>query len=330
MKKRSRKGTRRRLNTVAAVLAGASAIAVAPHVARTPLTDVPSAVAAAPETMAEAVAEASTRAVVTTAANVTGKHLGFDTYAYPGDRAMKSWKRTSPYEWVGYYLPSPCHKGETWVGKRERLEEMGWGTAVIYVGQQTWDGHEQPSAAQVARARRNGTLECHKSLLTGPQGDHEARDAIARTAREGFAEGSVIFLDVEYMDRTPDSMRRYVRAWTDRVLADGRYRPGVYVHTRNAEVIYGEVKKVYANHGVGEEPPFWIAGGGRFTTDKVPTDVGHRFASVWQGILDVNRTYAGIKLYIDVNVAAVPSPSSHAYTWPAPRVASNDTRTMAD
>ena len=323
MKKRTRKGTRRLRSTLAAVLAGVSAVAVAPYVAQTSIEDVPTAIASVPENLASAVAEAGSRAVATTAANVTGKHLGFDTYSYPGDKAMRRWKDASPYEWVGYYLPAPCHSGDTWVGKRERLEEMGWGMAVIYVGQQTWDNHPQPSPAQVAEARRNGTLDCHKSLISAPQGDHEARDAIAATAGEGFEEGTVIFLDVEYMNKTPDGMKRYVRAWTERVLTDGRYRPGVYVHTRNAEVIYGVVKGVYAQHGIDEEPPFWVAGGGRFTTDKAPTDVGHDFAGVWQGILDVSRTHGGVKLFIDVNVAAVPSPSSHQYRYPAPQVASS-------
>jgi hypothetical protein len=72
-----------------------------------------------------------------------GRHLGFDTYAYPGDEAMKAWRQEegAPYEWVGYYLPSaPCHKGESWAGKRETLGDMGWGLAVIYVGQQVWSG----------------------------------------------------------------------------------------------------------------------------------------------------------------------------------------------
>src|SRR5688572_30839896 len=69
-----------------------------------------------------------------------GRHLGFDTYAYPGDEVMRAWRHKDvPYEWVGYYLPAPCHDGTTWVGKRERLAAMGWGMAVIYVGQQTWD-----------------------------------------------------------------------------------------------------------------------------------------------------------------------------------------------
>ena len=46
-----------------------------------------------------------------------------------------------------------------------------------------------------------------------------------------------------------------------------------------------------------------------FDTDKMPTDVGHAFAEVWQGLLDVTRTHAGIKLPIDVNVSGSRSPS---------------------
>src|SRR5688572_21230502 len=69
-----------------------------------------------------------------------GRHMGFDTYAYPGDEIMRAWRHPEvPFEWVGYYLPAPCHEGRSWVGKRERLADMGWGMAVIYVGQQTWD-----------------------------------------------------------------------------------------------------------------------------------------------------------------------------------------------
>src|SRR5213075_627653 len=40
-----------------------------------------------------------------------GRHLGFDTYEYPGDETMRAWKTDAPYEWVGYYLPAPCHDG---------------------------------------------------------------------------------------------------------------------------------------------------------------------------------------------------------------------------
>src|SRR6185437_7088284 len=69
-----------------------------------------------------------------------GKVMGFDTFAYPGDATMRAWMKTpgAPYKWVGFYLPSPCHKDDSWTGKRAVLDSMGWGFAVVYVGQQTW------------------------------------------------------------------------------------------------------------------------------------------------------------------------------------------------
>jgi hypothetical protein len=76
-----------------------------------------------------------------TPAPVSERHLGFDTYSYPGDAAMTAWRDESvPYEWVGYYLEAPCHKDNSWSGNRQKLTQMGWGLAVIYVGQQTWGG----------------------------------------------------------------------------------------------------------------------------------------------------------------------------------------------
>src|SRR4030095_16576310 len=67
-----------------------------------------------------------------------GPYLGFDTSDYPGDAAMQSWREHADYDWVGYYLQAPCHKDDSWTGKRDTLETMGWGVAVVYVGQQTW------------------------------------------------------------------------------------------------------------------------------------------------------------------------------------------------
>lgn len=82
-----------------------------------------------------------------------GKNMGFDTHTYPGDRTMAAWKAApgAPYRWVGYYLPAPCHKDESWSGKRQTLVDMGWGLAVVYVGQQTWGRTPRPlSAARMA------------------------------------------------------------------------------------------------------------------------------------------------------------------------------------
>lgn len=286
----------------------------------------------------------------------TGRHLGFDTYSYPGDEVMQAWREDGvPYEWVGYYLPAPCHEGTDWVGKREKLASMGWGMAVVYVGQQTWDkiptGYETRyravrrtvylSKRVKTHVRRNGKrvvhyvtrrvptrktvhlpyrvavvptkrdiLDCNAQLVNATRGTMEANDAITRTWNEGFPAGTVVYLDIEYMDHVPAKMRDYYRAWTRQVLADGRYRPGYYVHTRNASSIYEDVKAEYTAAGLTIEPPFWVAGGSDFSPDKRPQDVGHAFAAVWQGMLDVVQEWNGYKLPIDVNVAQVPNPSS--------------------
>src|SRR5690349_24936572 len=52
-----------------------------------------------------------------------GHYVGFDTHTFPGIAVMKAWKETpgSPYKWVGFYLPSPCHPDSSWVGKRDTL-----------------------------------------------------------------------------------------------------------------------------------------------------------------------------------------------------------------
>jgi len=315
-----------------------------------------------PSSAVDAVAEV----VENVAGTVTGKgHLGFDTGIYPGDETMRVWRATAPYKWVGYYLPAPCHKDDSWAGKRTELTNMGWGLAVIYVGQQTWSGvpakHstvyrttyktktvtkyvskrvktsiKNKSGKRVAKyvtkrvptkvkqrvpvrtpvrvafdESKHGIMSCQRNLVTRSRGALEAADAIARTVAEGFPRGTVIFLDIERMDVTPATMREYYKEWVARVLADGRFKPGIYAHVYNAPLIYRDVKGVFEAAGRKDEPPFWVAGGRNFDPSKAPQDVGHAFAAVWQGILDVVQDWNGHKVKIDVNVAQTPSPSLH-------------------
>lgn len=236
-----------------------------------------------------------------------GPYLGFDTSIYPGDAAMHAWRDEAHYDWVGYYLPAPCHRDASWSGKRETLESMGWGIAVVYVGQQTWGRTPNP------RSRVPDGVSCTSNLVTDARGLADGDDAVARAEAEGFPPGTVIFLDIEYMPTVPGAMRDYYVAWTERVLADGRYRPGYYAHTRNAQLIYSDVKAVFEAHGLRADPPFWIAGGSNFGRDRAPQDVGHAFASVWQGVLDTWESRNSVRLPIDVNVASLPSPSSHEF-----------------
>jgi hypothetical protein len=111
------------------------------------------------------------------------------------------------------------------------------------------------------------------------------------------------------MERVPARMRDYYQAWTRRVIADGQYRPGVYVHSHNAQAIYDDVKRVFAEHGIREEPRFWIAGGSGFHEGRAPQEVGFAFAGVWQGVIDVARSVKNVRLPVDLNVASWASPS---------------------
>ncbi|HEY1953353.1 MAG TPA: glycoside hydrolase domain-containing protein, partial [Gemmatimonadaceae bacterium] len=289
------------------------------------------------------IGDAVTNASTTIAADLTGDgpHLGFDTFAYPGDDAMRAWLTADkPYRWVGYYLSAPCHQDSSWEGKRATLSNMGWGMAVIYVGQQTW-GRTPGQRVAVTRyvmkrvrelKTRNGRRvaryvtkkvpvtvmvvprasrgsSCSTQLVGAARGVADADDAIAKAAAEGFASGTSIFLDIERMDYVPSAMRDYYQAWTRRVVEDGRFRPAYYAHSFNADLIYSDVKRQLVSAGVTTDPPFWIASARGFATDKDPTEVGHAFAQVWQGLLDVVETHNGVRLPIDVNVAQLPSPS---------------------
>jgi hypothetical protein len=298
------------------------------------------------------VADASAR-VALAAATISGQdalvanevahpsYLGFDTGRYPGDDAMRAWRTgNSPYSWAGYYLKSPCHQDDGWMGKRETLTAMDYGLAVLYVGQQTWGRRpgaphmERVSVSKrvtsyVGRARKRHKVTrtvtrtvlrragpppagatCNADFVSGARGMREGVDAAQTTAREGFPRGTTIFLDLERMDVLHQPMRDYYSAWVRAVLDDGRYVPGIYVHTYNANTVYNDVKAVYTSVGLRTEPPFWVAKSQGFDTTKHPSETGHTFAAIWQGVLDVTQTWNGHKIPIDVNVAALPSPSS--------------------
>ncbi|MDX1420280.1 MAG: DUF1906 domain-containing protein [Rubricoccaceae bacterium] len=229
---------------------------------------------------------------------------GFDTWRYPGDDALRAWREASPYRWVGYYLPAPCRRDSSWVGRRASLERMGWGVAVLYVGQQVFEGQPPPPPDSPAPIR------CSRTLLSEAQGGREAADAVAQAAAEGFPPGTTVFLNVERSETLPAAFTAYYRAWMDGVLRDGRYRPGTYAHRRNADDLFALARDAYRAAGRTEAPPFWVAGGAGFALDQPPEAVGVPYAAAWQGALDVPRTWGGVTITVDENVARRPSPSA--------------------
>jgi hypothetical protein len=244
-----------------------------------------------------------------------GRYVGFDTHTYPGTVVMETWKKTpgAPYSWVGYYLPSPCHANTSWTGKRDTLQQMGWGLAIVYVGQQTWGKTPRVLSSKQLDALRKRS-DCSSDLVNADEGVRNADEAVARATHEGFQPGTVIFLDLERMERVPPAMRDYYRAWVARMLSNATYQPGIYTHEHNAELIFGDVLETFKAAGDTSTPRFWIAGGKGFDEGRAPQDVGFAFAGVWQGVIDVARSVADLKLPVDISVASWKSPSESGAT----------------
>lgn len=298
------------LRYIAAYLVSLGALGIACGRATTGLEGEESTVANAAAHVAQVAAAVTGQDAPLAEEQLGGKHLGFDTHTYPGDKTMRAWKEApgAPYRWVGFYLPAPCHRETSWSGKRQPLVDMGWGLAAVYVGQQTWGRTPKPTSARQAALTKAGKA-CNADFLSAARGTLEGIDAINVTAREGFAPRSVVFLDIERMERMPQAMRDYYRAWARQLLREGRYLPGAYVHKHNAQAVYDDFKAEFAAAGVSEEPRMWIASGRGFEEGKAPQDVGFAFAGVWQGLIDVARAVADIKLPVDVNVSSWVSPS---------------------
>lgn len=230
---------------------------------------------------------------------------GFDTRDYPGDAAMRGWFGVSPYRWVGYYLPAPCYTGTTWTGRRQTLRDIGWGFAVLYVGEQDWRamGRAGADTAAVENPR------CSSAHLTHERGRDHAGEAAAAAGTDGFPAGTVIFLDVERVESVSAELSTYVRAWVSRMLEEGRYTPGLYAHDINVEDLYAIVADEFVRHQRSERPPLWVARPSGFDLRSAPAESGYAAALIWQGRLNTSEEWRGTRLNIDVNVSASADPS---------------------
>jgi hypothetical protein len=212
-------------------------------------------------------------------ASAPGTYVGFDVATYPGDGVMDALRGT--YAFTGFYLPgAPDHAETSWKGRWGRLQTKGWGVVIIYVGRQS-----------------------DSASLTAAQGTADGKDAIARTKAEGFANGAVVFLDVEYADAMSQAMLDYVSAWLQTVVSDGSYKPGVYCHVHNLPAVQGVAA------AAGAPVTFWMCGGGAFSMTMTPSGCGFEGAALWQGWLDSLDPSGTVAFKIDVNLSTSANPS---------------------
>jgi len=145
-------------------------------------------------------------------------YLGFDTNTYPGDAALPQLKRT--FTFSGYWLNSPPgEKQNTWAGKRETILKNGFGFLVLFDG----------------RTERQLEPPANPAAL----GEGDAKSAVERARREGFAANTVIFLDQEEGGRMTAAQMAYISNWIQRVNA-ANFHAGIYCSGMPAKEAKGE------------------------------------------------------------------------------------------
>jgi len=133
-------------------------------------------------------------------------YLGFDRNEYPGDANLTSLRRT--FSFAGYWLNvPPGATSNTWAGKRKIVKEAGFGFLVLFNGRLDTELRKAGDASALGRS--------------------DAATAIASARREGFPEGTLIFLDQEEGGRMLPEQKAYLYAWVDSVNAGG-FRAGIY------------------------------------------------------------------------------------------------------
>jgi hypothetical protein len=246
-------------------------------------------------------------------------YLGFDLNEYPGDDGLPVLRKT--FSFGSYWLSSPPgDKTTNWLGKRALMQSQGFGFVVLFNGRMT--GNLKSSAD----AKQKGAL------------DAESAAKLAR--REGFPNGTIIFLDIEEGGRLSDAYHDYVHTWIDTLRKEnfqaGAYCSGVPLPDGPGRTITSS--QDLQEHLANRKLAFWIfndvcppAPGCVFPkTPPAVSQGGFPEAAVWQYAQSPRRkertahcaaTYApdgncyapgdtGRKWLLDANVATTPNPSA--------------------
>ena len=194
--------------------------------------------------------------------------VGFDTHTYPGtadDEGVEEHAGLAVQ--VGRLLSAVALSRRQFVDRQARhAAAMGWGVAIVYVGQQTWG--KTPRDAHVRAARRASQEE----RLLGRSDQRRRRDVLnADDATAACGGGRVsdrapsCFSTSSACENIPPAMRDYYKR-VDRAHARDQAsisRASTRISTTR-EQIFTDVKDVFKAAGDTTTPRFWIAGGKDF------------------------------------------------------------------
>jgi Domain of unknown function (DUF1906) len=198
-------------------------------------------------------------------------YLGFDRNIYPGDAALPVLRKT--FTFSSYWLsPPPGERRNTWKGKRDLLASHGFGFLLLY------------------RGRDSGELK--NEIAAKTKGIRDASAAATAAKEEGFAAGTIIFLDIEEGGRLPDTYHVYLRAWLEGLQRAG-FAAGVYgsgIPVKEEPRISITTADDVSNHAPSHEMVIWAyndacppSPGCAFPENPpAPSASGISYATVWQ------------------------------------------------
>ncbi len=159
--------------------------------------------------------DAASQPVIGPAAEPAGNSsIGFDRNDYPGDARLA--ELHSHFAFTSYWLNNPPGEQQnTWSGHRQSLMSAGFGFLVL------WNG------------RLDAEIK-HAKLSADALGKQDAGDAIAAARKEGFPNGTILFLDQEEGGRLLPEQSAYFFGFTEAIAASP-FRAGSYLSGQAAD-----------------------------------------------------------------------------------------------
>ena len=198
-------------------------------------------------------------------------YLGFDRNVYPGDTALPVLQKT--FAFASYWLsPPPGEKLNTWKGKRELLVSHGFGFLVLYRGRDSSELKTETDAKE--------------------KGSQDANASAAAAREEGFASGTIIFLDIEEGGRLSPAYHEYLGVWSEELKRAG-FLAGVYcsgIPVKEEATVTVTTAESIRKQGPLHEMVIWAfndvcppsPGCGFPRNPPAPPASGISYAAVWQ------------------------------------------------
>jgi Domain of unknown function (DUF1906) len=213
------------------------------------------------------------------------QYLGIDVMSYPGDSTM-AWLWAHGFRVTGFYLNHRRGGPEdnSWISHHPILANAGWGLAPLYLGWQTVDnqGNHLP-----APSNPSGTAAT------------DVTETVALMNTAGFAQGTVIYIDIEDGTVPSGDYDTYLSDWITGIRAQG-FVPGVYCSHLCIAWATSKGVPIWSVH-IGDNS------GGPYDPGNLPITldsgcIGTQFRQ--------EKLLNGLPLQLDLDCFAVPDPSS--------------------